>query len=141
MQSNLYKNKLESDTMSKNDNDYNQFLPGDNLNSEKIFFEVPADLKFPYQERIPSGYDPMGEIYLRGRASRSLASGRIPWWVLISGWLFFGGLALFTLIPAITLGEFSFLPALAIIAIFFVILGRGTAAKLSIKKRKNNKRI
>lgn len=127
--------------MNKNNDDYNQFLPGDNLNSEKIFFEVPAAPKPPYQERIPSGYDPMGEIYLRGRASRSLASGRISWWVLISGWLFFGGLALFTLIPAITSGEFSFLPALAIIAIFFVILWRGTVAKLSIKKRKNNRRI
>jgi hypothetical protein len=125
--------------MSKND-DYKQFLPDDELDSEQIVVEVPADPKPPYQERIPSGYDPMGEIYLRGRAFRSLAGGRIPWWVLISGWIIFGGLALLILIPAITSAAFEFLPALVILSIPLIILWRGTVAKLSIEKHKNNRR-
>lgn len=125
--------------MSKN-NDYKQFLHDDELDSEQIVVEVPADPKPPYQERIPSGYDPMGEIYLRGRAFRSLAGGRIPWWVLISGWIIFGGLALLILIPAITSAAFELLPALVIVFIPLIILWRGTVAKLSIEKHKNNRR-
>lgn len=70
--------------MSKND-DYKQFLPDDELDSERLVVDVPADPKPPYQERIPFGFDPMGEAYLHGRAFRSLAGGRISWWVLISG--------------------------------------------------------
>jgi hypothetical protein len=63
--------------MSKN-NDYKQFLPDDELDRKRIVVEVPATPKSPYQDRIPSGYDPMGEIHLRGRAFRGLAGGRIP---------------------------------------------------------------
>jgi len=125
--------------MSKND-DYNQFLPDDGLDSEKIVVEVPADPKPPYQERIPSGYDPMGEIYLRGRASRNLAGGRSPWWVLISGWIIFGGLALLILIPAITSAAFELLPVLLMVSIPLIILWRGTTAKLSIEKQKSRRR-
>jgi len=128
--------------MSKND-DYNQFLPDDGLDSEKIVVEVPADPKPPYQERIPSGYDPMGEIYLRGRASRNLAEGRVPWWVLISGWIIFGfgGLVLSILISAITSAAFELLLlALLMVSIPLIILWRGTTAKLSIEKQKSRRR-
>jgi hypothetical protein len=125
--------------MSKN-NDYKQFLPDDELDGERIVIEVPADPKTPYQERIPSGYDPMGEIYLRGRAFRGLAGGRIPWWVIISGWIIFGGLALLVLILTITSAAFGLLPVLVIVSIPLIILWRGTVAKLSIKKHKKNRR-
>jgi hypothetical protein len=82
--------------MSEND-EPNQFFRDEKLDEDQLFVEVPAEQKSPYQERIPSGYDPMGEIYLRGRAYRSLSGGTIPWWVLISGWIIFGLPALFGL--------------------------------------------
>src|ERR687894_768970 len=100
--------------MSEND-ESKQFLPDDKLDTDRIVVEVPAEQKSPYQERIPSGYEPMGEIYLRGRAFRGLAGGRIPWWVLISGWIVFGGLALLTLITAIASASFGALPVLIIL--------------------------
>jgi hypothetical protein len=125
--------------MSEND-ESKQFLPDDKLDTDRIVVEVPAEQKSPYQERIPSGYEPMGEIYLRGRAFRGLAGGRIPWWVLISGWILFGGLALLTLITAIASASFGALPVLIILAIPIIILWRGTTAKLSIEKHKSRRR-
>ena len=122
--------------MNKND-EHKQFLPDDKLDSERIVVEVPADPKPPYQEKIPSGYDPMGEIYLRGRAFGGLAGGRIPWWVLISGWIIFGGSALLILIIAITSAAFELLPVLVIVSIPLIILWRGTVAKLSTEKHKS----
>src|SRR4028119_1194076 len=74
--------------MSDND-DSKQFFPDDEIARDRIIVEVPINPKSPYEERVPSGYDPMSEIYLRGRAFRGLAGGRIRWWVLISGWIFF----------------------------------------------------
>jgi hypothetical protein len=119
--------------MSEND-EPNQFFRHDKLDEDRLFVEVPAEQKPPYQERIPSGYDPMGEIYLRGRAYRSLSGGTIPWWVLISGWLVFGLPALLVLIAAIASLSLAILPALAVAAIPLLILGRGTLAKLSRTK-------
>jgi len=126
--------------MSKN-NEYRQFLPDDESDHKPIIMEVPADSKPPYQpERIPSGYDPMSEIYLRGRAFRGLAEGRIPWWVIISGWIIFGGFALVVLSAAVTSASFVALPFLAIAAIPLLVLWRGTVAKRSIEKRKRRRR-
>ncbi len=119
--------------MSEND-EPNQFFRHDKLDEDRLFVEVPAEQKPPHQERIPSGYDPMGEIYLRGRAYRSLSGGTIPWWVLISGWLVFGLPALLVLIAAIASLSLAILPALAVAAIPLLILGRGTLAKLSSTK-------
>ena len=119
--------------MSEND-EPKQFFRDEKLDEDRLFVEVPAEQKPPYQERIPSGYDPMGEIYLRGRAYRSLSGGTIPWWVLISGWLIFGAPALMVLIAAIASPSFIMLPALAFAAIPLLILWRGTLAKLSNTK-------
>jgi hypothetical protein len=125
--------------MSEND-ESKQFLPDDKLDTDRIVVEVPAEQKSPYQERIPSGYEPMGEIYLRGRAFRGLAGGRIRWWVLISGWILFGGLAMLTLITAIASASFGALPVLIILAIPIIILWRGTTTKLSTEKHKGRRR-
>lgn len=129
--------------MSKN-NKSKQFFPDDELDRDQIIAEVPAEQKSPYQERIPSGYDPMGEIYLRGRAFRGLAEGRIPWWVIISGWIMFGGSAVLILIYALTSTSFSALPALIIVTLPLIlpliIIWRGTMAKLSIKKHQSRRR-
>lgn len=119
--------------MNEND-EPNQFFRDEKLDEDQLFVEVPAEQKPPYQERIPSGYDPMGEIYLRGRAYRSLSGGTIPWWVLISGWIIFGPPALFVLIAAIASRSLSLLLLLAFAAIPLLILWRGTLSKLSSTK-------
>jgi hypothetical protein len=125
--------------MSKN-NEYRQFLPDDEPDPDRIVVEIPADPKPPYQpERIPSGYDPMSEIYLRGRAFRGLAGGQVPWWVIISGWIIFGSLALAVLSASIASASFAPLLFLALAAIPLLVLWRGTAAKLSIAKRKRRR--
>jgi hypothetical protein len=103
---------------------------------EGYFVEIPAEQKSPNRERIPSGYDPMGEIHLRGRAMRSLSGGRIPWWVLISGWVIFGAFALYVLIIAVVSRSWTMLPALVLIAILLLILWRGTRSKLSSSKQR-----
>lgn len=125
--------------MSRND-DYKQFLPNDELDRERIVVEVPANPKPTQQERIPSEYDPMGQIYLQGRVFRGLTGGRIPWWVLISGWIIFGGLFLSILILAIASAAFEFLPVLLFAFIPVMVLWRGTVAKLSIEKHRKNRR-
>jgi hypothetical protein len=124
--------------MSENDQ-LQQFLPDDNLNSEGIVVKTPTDPNLYYQDKVLSGYEPMSGIYL-GIASRGLAGGRIPWWVLISGWIIFGGLALLILIPAIASVSFTALPALIIVAIPLIILWRGTTAKFFIGKHKSRRR-
>ena len=114
-----------------------QFLSDNKLDDDEIFVEVSANPpKPPWQERLPSGYDPMGEIQLRGRAYRGLAGGRIPWWVLISGWIIFGTPVLLILITAIATKNFVLLTVLIIPSILLIILWRGTVAKLSMKKRR-----
>jgi hypothetical protein len=112
----------------------------DQLDPDQIYIEIPTYSNSPYHEKVPSGYDPMGEIYLRGRAYRGLAGGRIPWWVLISGWVVFGGLALLVLISAIASASFEMLPALIIVCIPLLILLRGTLAKRSLKKQRHRRR-
>lgn len=121
--------------MNENEED-KQFFSDENLGNDKLYIEIPAEQQSPYQERIPSGYDPMQEIYLRGRAFRSMSGGGIPWWVLISGWLIFGGLALLMLITAIASQSFELLFPLVIISIPVLIVCRGTLAKLSNNKRR-----
>jgi hypothetical protein len=119
--------------MSNNDEPENFFVQDSNFTRDKIKVEIPAPEEPTYQQRIPSGYDPMGEIYLRGRAMRSMSSGRIPWWVLISGWVLFGGLFLLLVSTAITSISLALIPGLIISGISLLIVLRGTVAKLCTK--------
>jgi hypothetical protein len=106
------------------------------LDKGKISNEIPTSQKLMEHDRIPSGFEPMGLIQLEGRAYRSLARGRIPWWVLISGWIILGSIVslfVFATLPSFSL--FSLFPLM--IATFpLLILWKGTAAKLSSKKRR-----
>ena len=122
-------------TMSNNDESDNYFGQGSNFGSDQIRVEIPAERESTYPQRIPSGYDPMGEIYLRGRAMRNLSSGRMPWWVLISGWVLFGGLFFLVLGIAISSISLALIPPLIISGVPVLIVLRGTLAKLSTKKR------
>jgi hypothetical protein len=117
-------------------NESKSFFSDDELNKDKLFVEIPDQQISPYQDKIPSGYDPMGDIYLRGRAFRGMAGGRIPWWVLISGWIIFGSMNLFILLVAIISQSFGPLILLAFTAIPLIILSRGTFNKLSSRKHR-----
>jgi hypothetical protein len=106
------------------------------LDRGKVSNEIPANQKLIDYERIPSGYDPMGQIQLAGRIYRSLAGGRIPWWVLISGWIIFGSIAFFFLFLVVSSFSLSALFPLMIETFPLLILWKGTTAKLSSKRRR-----
>ena len=125
--------------MSQDDH-YKQFFPDQELDNDRLVVEVPADPMPLYQPKIPSGLDPMERIYMDGMMYRGLAGGRVPWWVLISGWVIFGGFALPFLITAIASASLAALPTLLVGIILLIILWRGTTAKLSIRKRRRRKR-
>lgn len=114
----------------------NGFLPENKLDEDKLSIEIPAQQMPIPPDRIPSGYDPMGEIQLRGQASRSLASGRVPGWVLLTGWIVFGSFALLMTYVAIKSSSFTawFFWAIALIPLF--ILWKGTKAKASNRRRR-----
>lgn len=52
--------------------EFNGFLPKQKLDQDKLSVEIPADQSPSYPDRIPSGYEPMGEVELRGRLSLCL---------------------------------------------------------------------
>jgi hypothetical protein len=131
--------KAEDSIVNKN-NDYQRFFPDDESNNQPIVVEVPAEPRFHSQEKLPSPYDPMGEIHFRGMAFRNLAGGGISWWVLIAGWALYGGLAVLMLVLAASSGGLAALPVLAFSLIYLVILWRGTVAKLSSQPRRRNNR-
>ncbi|MCJ8279030.1 MAG: hypothetical protein MJK14_03565 [Rivularia sp. ALOHA_DT_140] len=131
--------------MAQND-EFKKFIPDEGFESSPIVYQVPSETEIPHQERIPSGYDPMSEIELRGRAYRGLSGGRTPWWVLITGWFIFGIIFFGVFIPTITTmvsGDWiiliSILPALLIAVVFLVIMWRGTSAKLSDRNNHNRR--
>ena len=115
---------------------FKQFLP--DRKSENLSFDAPIKEQPVVHDRIPSGLDPMGQIRLEGRAYKSLGSGRIPWWVIVSGWIFFGipaALTIYLYTIAISLSWTS-IPVLAIAAISLLILWKGTKAKLSHRSQR-----
>lgn len=119
--------------MSKN-NEFNRFLP--EVEPEKHSVDIPAQPP-PQYDRVPSGYEPIGEIELRGRVVRGLANGRTAWWVLISGWIIFGGLVwlmikISLISPAIVAWIFA-----TIAAVPLLILLKGTKAKFRNKRRRH----
>jgi hypothetical protein len=108
-----------------------------NKNPDNLFIEVPPTQHSPYPDRVPSATDPMGEIYLRARMLRTLGGGNIRWWVLISGWLMFGGIFFAIAWIVLSTQSYSFLFPLAIAAIPLVSLWRGTAKKLARRHRRS----
>jgi len=103
--------------------------PDESVDPNQLFVEVPTHASPVPHDRIPSGYEPMGEIELRGRMASGLAGGRVPWWVLITGWVIFGGAAFLLLHVALTLSSFTAWFGVAIALLPLIALGRGTFAK------------
>jgi hypothetical protein len=80
------------------DDKYKKYFEDNSSAEDRLFVEVPPKSESPYQEKIPSPYDPMGWINLEGSMARGFAGGNMPWWVLISGWILFSGYASIALI-------------------------------------------
>ncbi len=120
-----------------NNSDYRQFLPDDEFARDRIIVDVPiSPLSFEI-EQIPNGYDPMGRVYLGGRVNRRLASGKIPWWVLMTSW-FFAGITIFAgVIPLFPLTVIELLIVVILLPFPLMILWRGTKAKLSTRKNRS----
>jgi hypothetical protein len=108
-----------------------------NREQNEMFTEVPSTPYYPYPVRIPSPSDPMGQIYTEGIVLRSLGSGNVKWWVLISSWVFYG--IIFLLSASIALSSPSYLSifSIVIVAIPFIPIWRGTAKKLSNRHYKS----
>ncbi|PSB21987.1 hypothetical protein C7B65_00800 [Phormidesmis priestleyi ULC007] len=122
-----------------NKDEFNRFLPDESLDPDKLSIGIPAEQTPLNPDRIPSGFDPMGEIQLRGRAYRSLAGGQAPWWVLISGWVIFGGFVWIMVRLTVLSSSFVLLIPLAIATIPLFILLKGTKAKLASQRHRRRR--
>ncbi|WP_404790439.1 hypothetical protein [Altericista sp. CCNU0014] len=124
----------------RDNEEYDPYLPPKRSDKDRFIVEIPLESKTPNPDRLPSGFDLIQSIGLEGRAFRGIAGGRIPWWILITGWVIFGGFALLTLSLSITSGVLSSLPFLLINGIPIVILWRGTAAKFTVDRHKSKRK-
>lgn len=66
------------------------FFNENKLDQDELFVEIPSVQKLTDYDRVPTSFEPMGEIYLRGRIFRRIASGKTKCWILISSWIIFG---------------------------------------------------
>ncbi len=105
---------------------------------EDLVVDVPQSSNYA-PDRIPYGYDPMGDVYLRGQAYRRLATGNLPWWILMTGWIFLGIPSLIVIGLAIaSLSWWATFPIfLAIIPL--IILWRGTARQLQQRRDRSSR--
>lgn len=66
------------------------FFEPEEFADDKLRVEIPPEVGLPKGDRVPNSDDPMGRIYLEGRAYGSLGKGNLHWWVLIPAWFIFG---------------------------------------------------
>lgn len=109
-------------------NEFNDYLP--EQKPEEYSIEIPADQSPLNLDRVPSGQDVLGRIEQRGMAYSRLARGLAPWWILVAGWVVFGGLA-WGLMKMALAGNILSWVLLAIVILPLIILAQGTLAKLS----------
>lgn len=112
-------------------NDFNDYLP--EQKPEEYSIEIPADQSPLNLDRVPSGDDVMGRIEQRGVAYSRLSRGLAPWWLLISGWVVFGGLAVGLLKMGLA-GSIVSWVLLVMVILPLIILAQGTLAKLSAQR-------
>jgi len=122
-----------SNTMSANE--YQQFFTDAEAANRQRFTEVPPPPP-PVIERAPSGLAPMSRIELEGRAYRGLASGGIPWWVLIAGVVVF---FVPSLVMVVVAGDPLLLLAFVPAVLPMVIIGRGIRAKLAARRAREDR--
>ena len=117
-----------------NNNDDQDYFGNYNKPQDKLMVDIQADHRPIDIENIPSGYQPIGEMYAQGRGIRGMSSTGMSWWILISGWVFLGGFFFWILSIAIFSSP-AILPMLLIIILPLLITIRATFRKLSNKKR------
>jgi hypothetical protein len=103
--------------------------------------EQPIDPMINSQFKRPNPLDPMGNIEMEGRALRTLASGRVPLWIVMVGWGTIGvgsflllGMALRALAEAFRTGQagellvtiMAFAPMILVTLLVIAILFRAT---------------
>jgi hypothetical protein len=133
----LVEMKPNSNSDSDSQSEYpNPYFSNDKLDEDKIFVEIPSEQKPVYHERLTSGFDPMGEVYLEGRVYRGISGGRTPWWVLFTAWVIFGGMFFMLLSAAFASPGLVILLPLLIASLPVLITLRGTLAKLSNRKQR-----
>jgi hypothetical protein len=113
-------------------NEFNDYLP--EPKAEEYSVGIPADQSPLNLDRVPSGDSLTGRIEQRGLAYSRLSRGLAPTWILIAGWIVFGGLALGLLRMALA-GSIVSWVLLAIVLLPLIILGQGTWAKFVPKQR------
>jgi hypothetical protein len=77
----------------------------------------------------------MEQTYLEGRAMQGMASGRVAWWVIITGWFVLGGMAAIMLYIAATAGFWGGILPAALGGVLILIMTRGTLNKLKQQRR------
>jgi len=65
--------------MTEEEDKFERFPPEEKLDKDNLFVEIPSQPPPLHPDRVPSGFEPMGEIQIRGRAFRGLANGQIGW--------------------------------------------------------------
>lgn len=125
-----------SDEQEPSRDNSNSYFDNLELDKSKVITEIPAEQQPVYDEKLPSGFDPMGRIYLSGRAYRGISGGRISWLMLISAWVVFGAMFVTLLSAAFTSPGFAILFALLVSSLPLIITLRGTLTKLSSKERR-----
>lgn len=122
--------------------------------SSKRTISIPSSAGQPPLEQLPSGFDPMGEVRLEGRAYRGLSRGKTPWWILVTSWvaialpvlLLSGYIIYASLQPLLTgatpLNFLNLCSALLVLglhlmvpSLILIIIGRGTIAKFRHARR------
>ncbi len=77
---------MSKNTDSDSKFDFSEF-DADPLISDKRSISVPPQAGYFTVEKLPSGFEPMGQIRLEGRAYRKLSQGGVPWWMIITSWV------------------------------------------------------
>ena len=125
------------------ENKFDKYFAEQNSLPDNTVREIPTISNNSPPDKVPSGFEPMGEIRLRGRAASGFTSGRMPLWVLFAGWIIFAPIVILVIQAAIiAIAEGFFLGAIFPLVIAFIILSllwRGTTGKLGRKKRKRRR--
>lgn len=116
------------------DEEFEKFLADPDAVERRQFTEVPPSPPPIIVSKAPSGYTPMSQIELEGQAYSGVASGTVPWWVLISAAIVF-------VIPSLglVLVTGNFMALLATI-LFMALVLRGVRAKLTLQKKEQRRR-
>jgi hypothetical protein len=100
-----------------------------------------ANQDYVHVPKRPAGLTPMDRVALDGAASQGMASGRMPWWILITGWVgvgFYAAIVLAVFFDRSSLQYAIMNPGFWILSfiliVLIVIMWRGTARKLAKRK-------